>query len=155
MTGPLLATGALGAFLLGAIVPLTGQTHPTSVEYGGETFDVEYDAHVWLARDGERVRDLGYGQQLLRYDFDGDGAPDLGVFSDERDGFRSTFAYLEIWSDDGRTLADAVPVSAKWKDGHWVWIDVESYPALDGRTLWGWLFESFMREQDRAHSSWF
>jgi hypothetical protein len=148
MTGPLLVVAASCTFLLGAVASMSGETHPTSVEYGGTTYGVEYDDHVWLSREGERVRDLGYGQQLLRYDFDGDGTLDLGVFSDERDGFRNTFAYLEIWSNDGRALAEATPVSAKWKEGHWVWIDVSRYPALDGRTLWGWLFSSFMREQD-------
>ena len=159
MTGPLLAAGALGAFLIGAIVPLTGQTHPMSVEYGGMTYavdyeDTEYGGHVWLTHDGERMRDLGVGTMLLRYDFDGDGTLDLGVFTDERDGIRNTFAYLEIWANDGRTLAEAAPVSAKWKEGHWVWIDVSQYPALDGRTLWGWLFERYMREQDNLHDDW-
>jgi hypothetical protein len=155
MTGPLALTAACGAFLIGALVSLTGAaTHPTTVEFGGTTYDVEYDDHVWLSLHGERVRDLGHGQQLLRYDFDGDATLDLGVFSDERDGFRDTFAYLDIWSNDGRALADAAPVSAKWKEGHWAWIDVASYPALDGRTIGGWLFESFMREQDRRND-WF
>jgi hypothetical protein len=151
MTGPLLVSAALGTFLLGGIVPLTGATNPTSVELGGTTYGVEYADHIWLTHDGERVRDLGVGQMLLRYDFDGDGSVDLGVFDDQRAGFRNTFAYLEIWSNDGRALADAMPVSAKWKEGHWAWIDVSQYPALDGRTLWGYLFENFMRQQDAAH----
>jgi hypothetical protein len=154
VTGPILVVAASGAFLIGLIASSTGATHPTRVEFGGTTYEVEYDDHIWLSRRGERVRDLGYGQQLLQYDFDGDATLDLGVFSDERDGFRDTFAYLDIWSNDGRSLADAAPVNAKWKEGHWAWIDVSHYPALDGRTIWGWLFHSFMREQDRRNY-WF
>ena len=58
-------------------------------------------------------------------DFNGDGLIDHAVLTDERDGFRTTFAYLYI------TLAGASePETAKFKEGRWIWIDHARYPQL-------------------------
>ena len=58
-------------------------------------------------------------------DFNGDGRLDHAVVTDERDGFRTTFAYLDV------TLAGATePETAKFKDGRWIWIDHARYPQL-------------------------
>lgn len=58
-------------------------------------------------------------------DFDGDGRDDHARLTDERDGFRRTFAYLDIWLADGRDAE-----SAKFKEGRWIWIDHAKYRNL-------------------------
>lgn len=129
---------------------------PAPVDFGGATYEVSYSAeHVWLVESDHVVHDLGVGQQLIRYDFDGDGTLDLGVFLDERDGFRETFAYLEVWKNDGTSIAQAKPVSAKWKDGRWVWIDLAEFPGLDPTRWEGYWFGTFMRARDEEKASWF
>lgn len=58
-------------------------------------------------------------------DFDGDGRLDHAQLTDERDGFRRTFAYLDV------SLAAAPDVeTAKYKDGRWIWIDHAKYRNL-------------------------
>lgn len=133
-------------FLTTLLLVLSGRARPTTVEFAGHSYDVEYADHVYLTAEGQRVIDLGYGQELLQLDFDNDGRLDLGVLADDRDGFRNTFAYLEMTLDDGQRTRE----SAKWKDGHWVWVDLARYPTLDGRTLGGLWLADYMRMHDDA-----
>lgn len=133
-----------------AVVPLGPDENPSEVSIGGSDYEVtDIEHHIWLVEPGGvRARDLGYGTRLLRWDFTGDGVPDLGVFTDERDGFRRTFAYLTIYANDGTRLDKIEPVEAKWKEGHWAWIDLAQYPGLDPRTTHGALFTRYMQQQD-------
>jgi hypothetical protein len=117
-------------------------TNPDEVTFGGQTHLVSYAGEVEIAG-----RAIGTGT-LLVHDFDGDGRDDLALYMDTRDGFRDTFSYLDIYIDDGRQSFEmAEPDHAKWKEGHWAWIDATKYPGLDDRR-----FRSFIREQDDAHA---
>jgi hypothetical protein len=58
-------------------------------------------------------------------DFDGDGRIDRAELTDERDGFRHTFAYLEI-----QLAGTSTRETAKYKDGRWIWVDHARYPRL-------------------------
>ena len=119
------------------------ETDPIRVTFGGRSLDVRYGDGVCLFEAGRPVRCLGHGT-LLAYDFTGDGVDDLAVYVDTRDGFRDTFSYLEIWNNNGRPLGVAPSVTAKWKEGHWDWIDPLVYPGLQSRR-----FKRFMRgDQD-------
>ena len=59
-------------------------------------------------------------------DVTGDGIVDRIVVTDERDGFRTTFAYADIYISDG----DGPPITAKLKDGRWIWVDAAQFPGL-------------------------
>ena len=63
--------------------------------------------------------------RAIEADFNGDGRIDHAKLTDERDGFRNTFAYLDIWlaGEDGYE-------TAKFKDNRWIWIDHAKYPRL-------------------------
>jgi hypothetical protein len=58
-------------------------------------------------------------------DFNDDGRVDHAKLSDDRDGFRHTFAYLEIWLAGHEGYE-----TAKFKDGRWIWIDHAKYSNL-------------------------
>jgi hypothetical protein len=62
---------------------------------------------------------------MIDADFDGDGRLDHARLTDERDGFRHTFAYLDIW-----LAGQADFETAKFKDGRWIWIDHAKYQNL-------------------------
>lgn len=65
----------------------------------------------------------GSGEYVL--DVTGDGIDDRVVVTDERDGFRRTFAYADIYVNGA-----AEPVTAKLKDGRWIWVDAAKFPGL-------------------------
>lgn len=134
------------ALLLGGCVPGL-ESNPVEVSFDLRTYDVSYrDARgPCFSASGLTVRCFGRGA-LLAHDFTGDGLADLALYRDERDGFRHTFAYLDIYPNDGTPLARAHAVEAKWKDGHWVWIDPADYPGLRADR-----FVDFMRDQDARH----
>lgn len=120
--------------------------NPTQISFDGRTYDVTYDEQgPCFATADLTVRCFGRGT-LLALDFTGDGTDDLALFRDERDGFRHTFAYLDIYVNDGTPLDAVVVVSAKWKEGHWTWIDPARYPGLHSKK-----FERFMHDQDAVH----
>lgn len=123
------------------------EPNPPEVSFDLRTYDVSYrDPRGPCFSAGDvTVRCFGRGM-LLAHDFTGDGLVDLAMYLDERDGFRHTFAYLDIYTNDGTPLADAVVEEAKWKEGHWAWIDPADWPGLRAPA-----FERFMREQDDAH----
>jgi hypothetical protein len=119
-------------------------TNPDQITFAGNTYLVTYAGGVSI--DG---RAFGEGT-LLVHDFNGDDRDDFALYMDTRDGFRDTFSYLDIYVDDGRSLALAAAEQAKWKEGHWAWIDASQFPGLDDSR-----FRRFMREQDDKHDSWF
>ena len=100
-------------------------TDPDQVTFNGQTYLVTYGGGVSI--DG---RSLGEGT-LIVHDFNGDDRDDFALYMDTRDGFRDTFSYLDIYVDDGRSLSLAEPEQAKWKEGHWAWIDA-THPEDDG-----------------------
>jgi len=120
-------------------------TNPGEVTFGGRTLAIVYDDQPCAYERGELARCLGAGT-VIAYDFTGDGVDDLASYRDTRDGFRDTFAYLDIWCNDGTPLAVAPVTHAKWKDGHWDWIDERAFPGLAGPR-----FVRFMEAQDREH----
>jgi hypothetical protein len=61
----------------------------------------------------------------IEADFDGDGLLDHARLTDERDGFRHTFAYLDIW-----LAGEHGYETAKFKDGQWIWVDHARYRNL-------------------------
>lgn len=63
------------------------------------------------------------GEYIL--DVTGDGIADRVVVTDDRDGFRRTFAYAEIYVSQGD-----VAVTAKLKEGRWIWVDPAAFPGL-------------------------
>lgn len=108
-------------------------TSPPSVVFGGARHQVRYGA------GGPCFAGRCFaGGTLVAHDFTGDGHTDLGLFTDERDGFRSTFAYLDLVRDDG-TIEQA-----KYKDGRWIWVDLAAYPGLDPQQPAGRRFGAFM-----------
>lgn len=65
----------------------------------------------------------GSGEYIV--DVTGDGVADRVVVTDERDGFRHTFAYADIYvSQRGEA------VTAKFKEGRWIWVDPAAFPGL-------------------------
>ena len=58
-------------------------------------------------------------------DFNDDGRIDHAELTDERDGFRHTFAYLDMWLAGHEGYE-----TAKFKEGRWIWIDHAKYPNL-------------------------
>lgn len=65
----------------------------------------------------------GSGEYIL--DVTGDGVLDRVVVTDERDGFRRTFAYADIY-----VSRRGIAVTAKLKDGRWIWVDPAQFPGL-------------------------
>jgi hypothetical protein len=119
-------------------------TDPDQVTFGGRTLPVQYGGGVSI--DG---RSLGEGT-LIVHDFNEDGKDDFALYMDNRDGFRHTFSYLDIYIDDGRSISLAEPEQAKWKEGHWAWIDESVYPGLRHSR-----FLRFMSDRDDEHDGWF
>jgi hypothetical protein len=132
------------ALLLVALACCSLETDPDRVTFGGIEYEVRWSNHCLIAHD-MNVRCLGEGT-LIAFDFTGDDVDDLAVYTDNRDGFRRTFSYLEIWRNDGAHLTDATSETAKWKEGHWAWIDPDAYPGLRDSK-----FRRFMRARDDAH----
>ena len=134
------------ALLLGGCAPRL-DTNPSEVSFDGRMYEVSYgDARgPCLSATALRARCFGRGT-LIAHDFTGDGSPDLAIYFDERDGFRHTFSYLDIYANDGTPLDAAQPAQAKWKEGHWAWIDPAAYPGLRAEP-----FVRFMRGQDELH----
>ncbi|NVB82315.1 MAG: hypothetical protein HOV81_28300 [Kofleriaceae bacterium] len=131
------------ALLFGGCVPGL-EPNPPEVSFDVRTYEVSYrDARgPCFVADDVTVRCFGRGE-VLAHDFTGDGLVDLAMYLDERDGFRHTFAYLDIYTNDGTPLERAKPVQAKWKEGHWAWIDPATYPGLRADR-----FVDFMRDHD-------
>jgi hypothetical protein len=77
-----------------------------------------------------QAQDRAHPYTLYIRDFSGDGIADIAYLEDRRDGFRHTFAYLEIYKNDGTPRWLAEPDTAKLKDGRWIWVDLAEYPAL-------------------------
>lgn len=126
------------------------ETTPSKVSFGGRTYDVSYaGVRGPCFSDGNRVVRCFDEGTLIVHDFTGNGTPDLGMYVDERDGWQVTFSYLDIYANDGTPLATVEPEQAKWKEGHWAWIDPARYPGLRAAA-----FDAFMRDQDEAHD-WF
>jgi hypothetical protein len=126
------------------------EENPSRVSFGGQQYDVVY-AHagscpISVQQGGRELRCLGDGT-LVSHDFDADGTKDLAIFTDDRDGFRRTFAYLDIFADRGAPLEQAAPVQGKWKDARWIWIEPRDYPGLDPTSPAGACFQRFVERR--------
>ena len=132
------------------------ETNPSSVRFANQEYRVElaWDAAICNEHQVATLSALGDGRQLpeghlVVFDADRDGTDDVAVYS-KHHGFRDHFGYMTIFLNHGIPLSKAEPIVAKWKEGHWAWIDVAELPALGEAhsPVMRWV-----RDQDRE--SWF